>query len=80
MKANSGTMQLGELIYQKYEDFHFLSRSEFYFSYEAHSSKNQGGLTSVLEKDLQEEICVRVVALLPFQEYLQIVPKLAEEL
>ena len=80
VKANPGTLQLNDLIYQKYEDYYFLQKSEFYFSFEAHSTKNVGGLTNNLNKDLQEEICLRIIALLPFKDYMQIVPRLAEQI
>lgn len=50
------------LIYQKFEDYAFLQKALFKFSFVAKSSKNIAGMTN-LETVAEEQICERMVIL-----------------
>jgi len=63
------------LIYQKFEDFVFLQKAQFRFTFTAKSSKNVAGLTN-LETVAEEQICERLIYMLTFEDYVSCVQSL----
>jgi len=63
------------LIYQKFEDFVFLQKALFRFTFTAKSSKNVAGLTN-LETVAEDQICERLIYLLKIEDYVSCVQSL----
>jgi len=68
-----------DYIYQKFEDYAFLGKSLYKFTFSASSSKNIAGLTN-LETVKEDQICERLIYLIPFEEYVNCVNNLGSYL
>lgn len=64
-RVNTG---FDNFLYQKFEDYVFLQKAMFKFTYTAKSSKNIAGLSS-LETAAEDQICERLVYLISFEDY-----------
>jgi len=79
-KKRTKTMNTFEdYIFQKFEDFVFLQKALYKFSFSASSTKNVAGLTN-LETVKEEQICERLVYLISFDDYVNCVQNLSSYL